>query len=152
MVFEPVILGADEQQSGSVGVLQALHRGVAAELERRIVTRLGVRRGGEFGGAHRRGERRRRGVAGVVLLQTGVADPFGLHHLAQVVAEFIGIDVAEHIGFGDDPRVGVVADEVDFAGILLHLDEQLSLDPGAIVAAGIVEVRIAGYAGNLGAV
>lgn len=152
VVFEPVILGADEQQSGSVGVLQALHRGVAAELERRIVTRLGVRRGGEFGGAHRRGERRRRGVAGVVLLQTGVADPFGLHHLAQVVAEFIGIDVAEHIGFGDDPRVGVVADEVDFAGILLHLDEQLSLDPGAVVAAGIVEVRIAGHAGNLGAV
>ena len=151
MVLEAVILRADEQQSGAVHIFQAFDRRVAAELDRRIVAGLGVRRRGQFGGTDRRHHRRRRiGVARIRLLQAGVADPLGLHHLAQVVAEFVGIDMLEFIGLGDDPRVCVVADEMDHLGVLLDRDQQLGFNPGAVVAAGVVEIGIARNAGNFG--
>ena len=147
IVVKTILFGADDQQSGAVNIFQALHRRIAAQLHGRGVARLGVGRrqnrralGGDI--------RPRRGVAGILLLQRRITDTLGLHHLAQIVAKFVGIDVLQQIGLGHHARVVVVADEVDDFGVVLDIDGHPCLDSRRIVASGVVEVRVPRHAGD----
>ena len=154
MIFETVFFRTDNQEPGPVHVFQTLHRGIASELESRIVTRLCRCRSCQHGAAHgcRDGCRRLRsdpcsGSAPVVdsiprirLLHTGVADTFRLNHLPYVVAEFIGVHVFQQVSFRHDARVVVVADEMDHFRILFHRYKKLCLDSCAVISACVLEI------------
>ena len=142
MVFEPVLFGADDEKPGSVGIFQTLDGGVASKLCGRGVGRL---RADRFGGRCADGclIRHCRRVHRENLLHAGVADPFRLHHLADVVAEFIGGCVFEQIAFCDDARIVVVPDEMDSVCFIFDMNVEDSLDPGAVVSSAVVEVGIA---------
>ena len=148
MIPEPVFLRADKKQSGPVGKFQTFHRRIAAQLRRRFVCGLGV----EGRGDARRTHRCRNGTDGIGridLLKAGVADPFGLYHLPKIIPEFVGIDMLQFVGLGDDAGIVVVADEMKDFCSLFHRHNKLRFHPRAVVAARIVEIGIARYHRNI---
>ena len=149
MILEPVFLRTDEQQTGTIHELQALHGGIAAQLGLGIVSILRVEGRGDL----RRSDRCHIGGAGVVrirLLECSVADPFGLDHLAQVVPEFVGIHMFQLVGLCDDAGIIVVPDKVQHVCIRFDRYDQLRLDPGAVIRPRIAVVGVPRHARNGG--
>ena len=143
MVLEPVLFGADDQQPGAVRVFQAFDGRVAAELQRRIVAGLSGCRRRKLGRT-RRGRIRQRGrVHRENLLQARIADPLRLNHLAEVVTDFIGVDVFQQIRLGHDARIVVVADEMDDFRLVFDRNLKMDFNPGVPVSVGIAEIRVA---------
>lgn len=147
MIFEAVFFGADDEQSGAVRVFQALHRGIAAELDGRIVGRLDGD-GCGFRRADGRLIRHGGGVARICLLEAGVADPFRLHHLTDIIAELVSVHMFQQIAFCNDARVVVVTDEMDRVGVVFDLHHETGFNAGAVVTAGVVEIGVARHGGR----